>query len=438
MGLEISSNFAAMKLNRYFLWTLMTVSVANVFAQSRPMTIAEVDSMLCSRNYQLQHSRLDIEAAEGQLAQAKKYENPEIQMLHNVQNPVNRKWLDTGYDGETDVQISQPIAIGGQYKNKVRQAEATLSAAKSAYNTMRNDVRYDARTAFVELYHVQQKQKVYDKEISSVEKILDACREQTEKGNIPRMQTFRIAALLSQLRAEWSEMLATENELQKQLRIQLWPEDGNRIEALMNDGDIVSQAVSNLARLQPLATQPDPELLHLIVRNHPEILQKTYEQESALHAINVEKADALPHIAILGEWDKNGSIGHNFFAIGATVSVPLWNRNQGNIRSAKAQYAQAALSKEQKEKELHASLLALYRSAMHYLKLVEEQEQNLTADLDELLMAAEEQFLKRNISVVEFVDLYGSYRDTRFQMLDSKAKLAKTNEEISKFVGFEL
>ena len=392
MVLMISSNFAAMKLNRHFLWTMMTVLAVHAFAQNRPMTIAEVDSMLCSGNYQLQHSRLDIEAAEGRLAQAKKYENPEIQVLHNVQNPENRKWFDFGYDGETDVQISQPIAIGGQHKNKVRQAEATLGAAKSAYNSMWNDVRYDARTAFVDLYHVQQKLKVYDKEISSVEKILDACRQQTEKGNIPRMHTFRIAALLSQLRAEWSEMCVEENELQKQLRILLWPEDENRIEALMNDGDIVSQAVNNLARLQPLATGPDPELLQPIIRQHPEILQKTYEQESALHAINVEKADALPHI----------------------------------------------LSKEQKEKELHASLLALYRSAMHYLKLVEEQEQNLTADLDELLMAAEQQFLKRNISVVEFVDLYGSYRDTRFQMLDSKAKLAKTNEEISKFVGFGL
>ena len=322
MVLMISSNFAAMKLNRYFLWTLMTLLAVHGFAQNRPMTIDEVDSILCGGNYQLQHSRLDIEAAEGRLAQAKKYENPEIQILHNVQNPENRKWFDFGYDGETDVQISQPIAIGGQHKNKVRQAEATLSAAKSAYNTMRNDVRYDARTAFVELYHVQQKLKVYDKEISSVEKILDACREQTEKGNIPRMQTFRIAALLSQLRAEWSEMLATENELQKQLRIQLWPEDGNRIEALMNDGDIVSQAVSNLARLQPLATQPDPELLHLIVRNHPEILQKTYEQESALHAINVEKADALPHIAIFGEWDKNGNIGNKYVLTLYYIEVP--------------------------------------------------------------------------------------------------------------------
>ena len=324
MVLMISSNFAAMKLNRHFLWTMMTVLAVHAFAQNRPMTIAEVDSMLCSGNYQLQHSRLDIEAAEGRLAQAKKYENPEIQVLHNVQNPENRKWFDFGYDGETDVQISQPIAIGGQHKNKVRQAEATLGAAKSAYNSMWNDVRYDARTAFVDLYHVQQKLKVYDKEISSVEKILDACRQQTEKGNIPRMHTFRIAALLSQLRAEWSEMCVEENELQKQLRILLWPEDENRIEALMNDGDIVSQAVNNLARLQPLATGPDPELLQPIIRQHPEILQKTYEQESALHAINVEKADALPHIAIFGEWDKNGNIGHNFFAIGATVSVPLW------------------------------------------------------------------------------------------------------------------
>ncbi|MBQ9175676.1 MAG: hypothetical protein IJ139_02275 [Bacteroidaceae bacterium] len=57
-----------MKLNRHFLWTLMTVLAVHAFAQNRPMTIDEVDSMLCRGNYQLQHSRLDIEAAEGRLA----------------------------------------------------------------------------------------------------------------------------------------------------------------------------------------------------------------------------------------------------------------------------------------------------------------------------------------------------------------------------------
>ena len=46
-----------MKMNRHFLWALMTVLAVHAFAQNRPMTIAEVDSMLCSSNYQLQHSR---------------------------------------------------------------------------------------------------------------------------------------------------------------------------------------------------------------------------------------------------------------------------------------------------------------------------------------------------------------------------------------------
>lgn len=67
------------------------------------------------------------------------------------------------------------------------------------------------------------------------------------------------------------------------------------------------------------------------------------------------------------------------------------------------------------------------------LKLVESQKEQLAADLDDLLEAAEQQFLRRNISVIEFVDLYGSYRDTRFQMEDAKAQLLKSNEELKKY-----
>ena len=69
---------------------------------------------------------------------------------------------------------------------------------------------------------------------------------------------------------------------------------------------------------------------------------------------------------------------------------------------------------------------------MQQLKLVEDNRQHLAVDLDQLLLAAEEQFLKRNISVVEFVDLYSSYRDTNFMMEDGKAQLFKSNEELKK------
>lgn len=52
-------------------------------------------------------------------------------------------------------------------------------------------------------------------------------------------------------------------------------------------------------------------------------------------------------MAVQGEYDKNGSIGHNYFAVGLSVAVPLWSRNRGNIRSAQAALEQAAIDKEQ-------------------------------------------------------------------------------------------
>ena len=63
------------------------------------MTIDEVDSMVTSNNLQLKASLLEVDAAHAQLQQARKYDNPELQLMHNLQNPVNRKWLDTGHHG---------------------------------------------------------------------------------------------------------------------------------------------------------------------------------------------------------------------------------------------------------------------------------------------------------------------------------------------------
>lgn len=136
--------------------------------------------------------------------------------MHNVQNPMNRRWFDMGYDGQTDVQLSQPIAIGRQYKNKVRQARATLNATKAAHEAEVLNVRHEARVAFINLYYTQQKLKVYDKEMASVEKISTACGEQAEKGNVSKMEAFRVAAMLSQLRAERAELQIGVEEIQSQ------------------------------------------------------------------------------------------------------------------------------------------------------------------------------------------------------------------------------
>ena len=273
MALFISRNLADMKtINRYFLFIIVNMSFLMASAQGRLMTIAEVDSIVAQRNLQLEVSRLEMDAAEGQLVQARKRENPEVQLMHNVQNPMNRRWFDMGYDGQTEVKLSQPIAIGGQYKNKVRQARATLNATKVAHEAEVQNVRHEARVAFIDLYYTQQKLKVYDKEMASVvEKISTACGEQAEKGNVSKMEAFRVAAMLSQLRAERAELQVGAEELQSQLRLLLNLQDSEPIVALLDEDGAMDMVRSSFARLQPMVLSSDPALLQSVVQSHPEM-----------------------------------------------------------------------------------------------------------------------------------------------------------------------
>ncbi len=273
MALFISRNLADMKtINMYFLFIIVNMSFLMASAQGRLMTIAEVDSIVAQRNLQLEASRLEMDAAEGQFVQARKRENPEVQLMHNVQNPMNRRWFDMGYDGQTDVQLSQPIAIGGQYKNKVRQARATLNATKVAHEAEVQNVRHEARVAFIDLYYTQQKLKVYDKEMASVvEKISTACGEQAEKGNVSKMEAFRVAAMLSQLRAERAELQVGAEELQSQLRLLLNLQDSEPIVALLDEDGAMDMVRSSFARLQPTVLSSDPALLQSVVQSHPEM-----------------------------------------------------------------------------------------------------------------------------------------------------------------------
>lgn len=98
------------------------------------MTIDEVDSLVTSNNLQLKASLLEVDAAHAQLQQPRKYDNPELQLMHDLQNPVNRKWLDTGREGQTDIQFSQPLAIGGQHRSRVRLAQAALNAERADHD----------------------------------------------------------------------------------------------------------------------------------------------------------------------------------------------------------------------------------------------------------------------------------------------------------------
>ena len=133
------------------------------------LTFCQADSLLALRNHNLRSARLDISAAEGQLAQSSRYDNPTMSVMYNIYNPTNHRWFDPGRTGEVDVQFSQPFAIGGQHAEQVKQDAALLRASRNQLTVTHRDLRSEVHVAMVDLYYQQRQAAVYDEEIASAE-----------------------------------------------------------------------------------------------------------------------------------------------------------------------------------------------------------------------------------------------------------------------------
>jgi cobalt-zinc-cadmium efflux system outer membrane protein len=118
--------------------------------------------------------------------------------------------------------------------------------------------------------------------------------------------------------------------------------------------------------------------------------------------------------------------------------LPLWNRNQGNIRYAKHAVESARSLEEQRMTEITNEVL----STRAKLEQVEKEYQRATVtlgpDMEELNKSVNENFQRRNLSLLEFVDFFESYNENILQFNRLKMSRLSTYEELNYVTGSEL
>ena len=96
------------------------------------LTILQAERLLAERNAELRLARLACTEAEVGVQQARRWENPEVNGIYNLYNPLNSRWLDPGGDGEVDISVSQPLPIGRHHR--VNRCDAEVKASQADYD----------------------------------------------------------------------------------------------------------------------------------------------------------------------------------------------------------------------------------------------------------------------------------------------------------------
>ena len=136
-----------------------------------------------------------------------------------------------------------------------------------------------------------------------------------------------------------------------------------------------------------------------------------------------------------GTFDRQGNFIDNYFGLTASVSIPIFNRNQGNIRSARFDIRQSNTQKEFLRNQVQTELQTAYIRFQNSLRLYRETPRGLEDNFDRLIAEVEKNFTNRNISVLEFVDYYESYKESALRLNDLKRAVLAAADELRTVAG---
>lgn len=376
-------------------------------AQELPVSLPQADSLFVARNLEALAAKYRIEQADADVMQAKLWSNPVVSIDENVYNRLNKRFFDFGSKSEQVFSVDQLIYIAGQHANAVRLAQASGETAKYAFADLLRRMRGELNKTFVELYFVQKNLGLFKNEIVSLKKMLNMLTVQEEKGNISKMETARIQALLLSLTQEQNQYLTHAAELQGQLRVYLaLPQTVQPVAVF--DEKCLNQLSKN---------SPDMGKVEDYLANRSDVrLAKSTLNEDTLQ-VRLEKSKAWPEVHLRGSYDRNGGYFPNFFSVGVSVSVPIFNRNQGAIKHAKAQLlADKYLYDNQLQNARNELSLAEERLRRNMSLISSISNQYNKVDMEDLFKGVNENYRKRNISLLEFVDFYNTYKSAKLQI----------------------
>ena len=147
--------------------------------------------------------------------------------------------------------------------------------------------------------------------------------------------------------------------------------------------------------------------------------------------MRLQKSLAFPEVSIKGIYDKAGNFINNYWAIGINVSIPIFNRNQGNIKAAQYAIKQSNKQEEQSQRLAENELFTAYARLDKAIQLYQKTNWNLADNLSQIIDGVNHNFLKRNISLLEFIDYYNSYKEIYLQLNQIKQDLFLAIEDIN-------
>lgn len=400
------------------------------FAQTDTLSLNlnQAENLFLKNNFDLLVSNYDIDKAKAEIITAKLFENPTLEYENLFYNHETKKFLQTSYAyGQFAGSISQLFKLAGKRNKNIKLAQTGVKLAEYEYFDLLRTLKFELVNTFYKTYFAAQSVKVYQEQISSTDQLLKAYDLQLKTGNVAAKDVIRIKSLLINLKAEQAGLLNELEDNYKDLKILCGINATTSINLMLDQVDHVSPDKIPYSALLDSARANRADLK----------LAKTdllYNERN----LKLQKAMAIPDIEIGLSYDLKGNYPEKYTGLGIKIPIPLFSRNQGEIKKAQVGITAADLHLKRQEALLENEVFNSYKTALRNEKLYAEIDPTFSTDFNTLISGLIKNFKARNISLIEFLDLYDAYKENTLQLNKVEFERMSSRAELNYVTGSNL
>jgi outer membrane protein, heavy metal efflux system len=361
-------------------------------------------------NAELAAARLDIERARARLRQAGLRPNPTIDFEQQ------RGVFNSPGESTTSIGLAVPLEIGGKRQRRIDLARAEFEAAQAEVADRERRLANDVRSAYAEAMAAARELSI------------------TAELNAVDVQTARVVqARVSEGDAAPLELNLIRVEVER-LRSRRALVAGRLQAAILRLKSLTGTSTTEPLRLrEDLATTvlPDPPAsleaaVEIALRTRPDLQLARLAEEVAQAGLRLARAQSLPDVTAFSRYSRSQStfdqtpIGlltdrDKLFAYGISISIPVFNRNQGTKAEAEAAIAQSQQRRQFVEAVVRVEVSSAYARYQAATQAINTFEQGVIARSNE------------NINAIRGAYQIGAFRVT--ELLTEQRRLIDAQRE---------
>lgn len=363
---------------------LKTAKLNNPILKSEHFNVAIAESDILSAELR---PNLVLSNETIQIANSSDFENST-----NYGNPENREVL---------WQLSKTFQIMGQRKNKIDVAQKSAQLSQKEYTEIESDILFEVAQKWNEVWTAQKQLELIQFAKDNIDSLVITNQHRYRNQVITQTDVFRTELLAKQYALQYVTERQELANRKKELQFLMGIQDTIQIDTSEDLGEYGLTSLNELLQ-QSIEFRSDIQTAKSMID----------VSESNIH---LQKSMAYPQPEIGVIYNVQHKIPHVGFA--ASIDLPFFDRNQGEIKKSLIQRDQAEQQLHTLQAQFETEIITAYDKYQVQLQNIESY-QSVLEQSQTILDNIKYAYLRGGTSIIDFLEAQSSWLETQEQYND--------------------